>query len=624
MKKRMLFVGMAALVMMAASCKKNENGNNNGLTFKASIETDGSKTHLFDTYKVAWNNADEITVATAAKTATYSCAVTDANNTQVAEFTSENGVEESEAYLAFYPAGRCTGINVNDNKANFTMPDEQSYVNGTFDNNLNPMVAKANGGAEMPDLFFRNVFGILQVNATGNVGFNFLRLTNNNQVLSGDFAVECADPYTVTTTGTGHVITLNLGEYKSLSAEAQPFCFVLPPHALNGGFTLEFLDGDVVIKAIEVPSTATGLDLARNTIKKIDVDVTIAPEYRGIMVSDTQVIKFAPGNLQYNAAQDKWRFAEHQYDFIGGAQVEWGNAVNGWLISWFDGAQGDAPTITANNTPLDSVTIYKGYNSPYNFGGVVRETQDAWIDMFGWGTSGKFDNELVTIHKPYGSSETIQGMSQRKPWNCLNNNYEGGNYDYAYGPATGDIDGTDWAWEANDMHNYDLTDSDYDWRTLNATEWEYLINHTGKYGYAQFTDHGYTDVNGRERYLSGFVFLPIGFADPMIEGKSFVTVAQSGVEGDFSDNEFTEETWAIMEEAGAAFIPAAGGRGVFGCAEASQPGHGGIALRYWTSTASNDHEAKCFHGENFGDIRIDDSGRSAGLAVRLARNIDED
>lgn len=617
----MLFVGMAALVMMAASCKKNDNGNNDGLTFKASIETDGSKTHLFDTYKVAWNNADEITVATAAKTATYSCAVTDANNTQVAEFTSENGVEESEAYLAFYPAGRCTGINVNDNKANFTMPDEQSYVNGTFDNNLNPMVAKANGGAEMPDLFFRNVFGILQVNATGNVGTNALRLTNNNQVLSGEFAVECADPYTVTTTGTGHVITLNLGEYKSLSAEAQPFCFVLPPHALDGGFTLEFLDGDVVMKAIEVPSTATGLDLARNTIKNIDVDVTIAPEYRGIMVSDTQVIKFAPGNLQYQASSGTWRFAENTWDIIGGAEINWAGApYNTWQIQWYG-------PVTGNTTPLEGVQIYNTNGSLCTFD-EIRETQTAWIDLFGWGTSGKHAN--IDPDPKYGKP------TQYQPWNCFNGNHAGFNYDKLYGPYYDEIQniaGTDWAWEANDMHYYDGTESNYAWRTLTNAEWEYLINNNNKFGYAEFIDpeFQYIDENQHPKALAGFVFLPIGFSDPKcgLNGAAFKCAPagdqQQISDNQFEDNQYTKQTWQQMEAAGAAFIPCTGVRtNEYGVADAPTPCHGGFKAQYWTPEAANETQAYVFRYENGRGCRVEAGGRSAGSAVRLARNIDED
>lgn len=66
-------------------------------------------------------------------------------------------------------------------------------------------------------------------------------------------------------------------------------------------------------------------------------------------VSPTQQVCFSTGNLQYQPSTNIWRFAEHQYDFIGEDNV---NCIihdpeNGWIIS----------------------TTYGG-----------------WIDLFGWGT----------------------------------------------------------------------------------------------------------------------------------------------------------------------------------------------------------------------------------------------
>ncbi len=57
-------------------------------------------------------------------------------------------------------------------------------------------------------------------------------------------------------------------------------------------------------------------------------------------VSPTNQVHFSCGNLQYNAISNEWRFASHQYDFIG------------------------VPNQNASAT-------YSG-----------------WIDLFGWGTSG--------------------------------------------------------------------------------------------------------------------------------------------------------------------------------------------------------------------------------------------
>ena len=65
-------------------------------------------------------------------------------------------------------------------------------------------------------------------------------------------------------------------------------------------------------------------------------------------VSPTQQVRFSRGNLQYNAAlnshatadgntlQGTWRFAEHQYDIIGTANVNSSSNYNGWidLFGW--------------------------------------------------------------------------------------------------------------------------------------------------------------------------------------------------------------------------------------------------------------------------------------------------
>ena len=71
-------------------------------------------------------------------------------------------------------------------------------------------------------------------------------------------------------------------------------------------------------------------------------------------VSDSKKVIFAPGNLQYNRSQDIFRFAEHQYDYIGKANenIEY---------SWNSG----------------------------------------WIDLFGWGTSGYNDKYPYTCSEEY-------------------------------------------------------------------------------------------------------------------------------------------------------------------------------------------------------------------------------
>ena len=71
-------------------------------------------------------------------------------------------------------------------------------------------------------------------------------------------------------------------------------------------------------------------------------------------------VYFSQGNLQYQASTNTWRFAEHQYDFIGNA--------------------------AGNNTESG------------------RNTQSDWIDLFGWATSG--NSASGTAYQPWQSSIT--------------------------------------------------------------------------------------------------------------------------------------------------------------------------------------------------------------------------
>lgn len=67
-------------------------------------------------------------------------------------------------------------------------------------------------------------------------------------------------------------------------------------------------------------------------------------------------VAFAPGNLQYRASDNRWRFAEHQYDVIRAG--------------------------VGNNTPLPQ-----------------RQTQDDWIDLFNYGCTGY--NNGQTAYQPW-------------------------------------------------------------------------------------------------------------------------------------------------------------------------------------------------------------------------------
>ena len=216
---------------------------------------------------------------------------------------------------------------------------------------------------------------------------------------------------------------------------------------------------------------------------------------------------FSQGNLQYQASTNTWRFAENQYDYIGNA---------------------------AGNTTAEA----------------SRSIQSAWIDLFGWGTSG-YDHGAVCY----------------QPWSVSTSNYD---Y-YAYGSNANNLndgDGTaDWGYNAisNGGNQAGL------WRTLTSAEWRYLMetraNATSKIGYAT--------VGGKV----GIIILPDSFTDPMTNTDSglFVPKTTTG----WTANVYTAgANWDAMEAAGALFLPVAGirnGETVSGL---------GSSAEYWSTTQS--------------------------------------
>jgi hypothetical protein len=67
---------------------------------------------------------------------------------------------------------------------------------------------------------------------------------------------------------------------------------------------------------------------------------------KAFSVSDTSVVYFSPGNLQYCPLSHTWRFATNQTDTLGVGNQNISNSYSGWidLFSW---GTGDDPTSTA-------------------------------------------------------------------------------------------------------------------------------------------------------------------------------------------------------------------------------------------------------------------------------------
>ena len=218
-------------------------------------------------------------------------------------------------------------------------------------------------------------------------------------------------------------------------------------------------------------------------------------------VSETEQVFFSKGNLQYQASTGTWRFAEHQWDYVGG--TEYGTEYG---------------TVYENGVKCNNNEISQNYSG--------------WIDLFGWATSGWNNNNHY--YQPWdteGTGWTVDGYGYGY-WDGEYSNYS----------MTGDYANMDWGVYnaiSNGGNEVGL------WRTSGSSVIRYIVRYRRNAAYLQSDG----TVNG----VRGKIILPDAWILP--EGVSFL-----GSAGSFEINNYNVEEWTIMENAGAVFLPMAGYR----------------------------------------------------------------
>ena len=100
-------------------------------------------------------------------------------------------------------------------------------------------------------------------------------------------------------------------------------------------------------------------------------------------INDSMQVCFSPGNLQYQASTNTWRFAEHQWDYIGEGNANISDTYDGW-IDLFAWGTGDHPTDTS--TYMEHVVYANfvdwGVNPISNWNG--DECQWCTLDLLEW------------------------------------------------------------------------------------------------------------------------------------------------------------------------------------------------------------------------------------------------
>ena len=159
-------------------------------------------------------------------------------------------------------------------------------------------------------------------------------------------------------------------------------------------------------------------------------------------------VRFSQGNLQYQASTDTWRFAEHQWDYIGYSKPDQYGYTYG--------------TVNGSSNHL------------------IGPDYDGWIDLFGWGTSGQ-----------------NHGAACYQPWSTSSYNWK---Y-YAYGNPDANLYemGQQADWGVNPISNGGNQAGL--WRTLTIREWKYLLRE-------RTTPSGLKYVGAMVNDVDGIVLLP--------------------------------------------------------------------------------------------------------------------
>lgn len=246
-------------------------------------------------------------------------------------------------------------------------------------------------------------------------------------------------------------------------------------------------------------------------------------------VSPTEQVRFSPGNLQYQASTDTWRFALNQYDVVG-----------------------------ANNANISA-------------------SNEDWIDLFGWATSGYAGCEpylTSTDASLYGIDESID--STNYDWGIYNAISNGGN-------------------------------SAGMWRLLSSDEWGYLL----------YERTGASDLLGVGCVagVNGLILLSNDFVLPYSIEFRHAVASDSGEDLYRIVNDYTAVEWARMEAAGAVFFPAAGAR------IGKKVMYTAIAGYYWSSTPF-EYDTVSIYCMGFDSSRAVWEGlsnRTNGRSVRLVK-----
>ena len=454
-----------------------------------------------------------------------------------------------------------------DNAGRLVLPLDQRTTDGSLTEF--PMYAEVESESSNtePVFEFDNLCGVIcfKLQAQG-VSVSSIEVTTDKQV-AGTFTISNSDGLSLTGISGSNSVTLTCSTPQSISSQKKFYMYV--PANEFGFMRIKIYssNGHVCTKTLKANS--------HFIVERGKITSLTLPGDNNDDLDFTSVAGELPGLFSIdNGVQVRFSSGNMQYTTVGTHAVADGNAQGTWRFA-----------------PNQYDYIGEGNQN-------ISSTYTGWIDLFGWATSG------------------WNGIGEGKKYQPY---HWGGNTGALYGPTgqinidvAGDYANADWA-VYNAISNGGNAPGM--WRNLSKYEWMYVTTNR--------TDAASKLGTGTVNGVGGLILLPDSWTLPA--GCTF-TPGYSEDQSSWDPNHYTAAQWAMMEDAGAIFLPAAGMRYITNSAVPYNVGKGGY---YWSTTASGDYNAVNARvmtikpgGEGGNTADYDDySVRSRGFSVRPVRYV---
>ena len=317
MKNQNVLLAAALLVLGAASCQKEEKVVTQ---FTAGMEQSSAKTYLGDDSYFYWESTDKVRVYSDGATngADFDVAPRSGNGTWA---VLSGSITAGGSYTAIYPAG------IAATASSVMLPAEQASADGSLAGF--PMYAESS----TDEFQFKNLCGALRIHLEqDNCTISSIKVTAASAI-NGIYDIydTTGIPMLAHHDGSGtNTVTLTLGTAQPIG-EGHDFYVQLPAGEYSGmQLTFYQPDGSCCTKSGNVTverSVCTPVTIGDSMVFERSYDAL-----SGLFSinSNGDQVRFASGNLQY--VNGAWRFAEHQYDYLGAySATAWD--LFGWSIA---------------------------------------------------------------------------------------------------------------------------------------------------------------------------------------------------------------------------------------------------------------------------------------------------